>query len=144
MPKLKKSAAWATSSAVGAARQLGVRRDQRDHDLRAGVDLPALAGDHRLDDRRHLHDEDLRIGDRQPATAVAEHRVHLVQRGDPLLDLPDRDVERSGQLALLEGFVRQELVQRRVQQANRYGKTSHRSKDSLEVALLIRQQLLQR
>ena len=40
-----------------------------------------------LDDRAHLHRVDLGIGDRQPAAAVAEHRVELVQRFAGLLEL---------------------------------------------------------
>src|SRR5579862_412552 len=55
--------------------------DQRDHDL--GLDRLAagaldLGG--RLQDRPHLHLVDFGIGDAEPAAAMAEHRVGLVQR----------------------------------------------------------------
>ena len=67
-------------------REFGGGADQRNHDLGLGVDLLLLAGDDRFDDRGHLHLENLGIGDRQAAAAMAEHRVHLVQAGDAVLD----------------------------------------------------------
>ena len=70
----------------------------------------------------------------EPAAARAEHRVRLLQRPDPLAHaLVGRLLER-----------RQELVQRRVEQADRHRQPGHRLEDPLEVALLDRQQLVER
>ena len=53
--------------------------DQRDHDL--GLDRDALLRhlQRGLEDGARLHARDLGIGDAQPAAAVAEHGVELVQ-----------------------------------------------------------------
>ncbi len=75
-----------------------------------------LAG--RLDDGAHLHLVDLGIGDAQAAAAVAQHGVGLAQLRGPPQQLGG--VEPGGlghRLDLLLG-VRQELVQRRVEQAD--------------------------
>ena len=55
---------------------------QRDHDL--GLDVHAL-GRHRarrLHDRAYLHAVDLGIRDPEPAAAVTQHRVRLLERAD--------------------------------------------------------------
>ena len=48
----------------------------------------------------HLHLENLGIRDGQAAAAMAEHRIHLVQLIDALLDLGRRDAELLGRLRL--------------------------------------------
>ncbi len=119
--------------------QLALRADQRDHDLGLGVDLLFLAGDHGLGDGRDLHLQNLGIGDRQAAAAVAEHRVHFVQLADAGLHVGRRDAEFLGSFGLRLGVVRQELVQRRIQQADRDRQAVHRLEDADEVLALQRQ-----
>ena len=126
--------------------------DERNHDL--GRDLQAflrqLAG--RLDDGARLHLGDLGIGDAEPHAAVAEHRVELVQLLDAAqqpellfefvvpcaLRLELRDLHH--QLFAL----RQELVQRRIDGADRDRLAVHRLEDAVEVVALHRQQLGER
>ena len=164
MPKEKKSASSAISSARSAARGSSIivpqrysisgasssmtrivssrsrrssslKRDERVHDLDERRVAGALA--HRLRrprDRAHLHLVDLGPLDAEPAAARAEHRVRLVQHLDPL---PHPLVRR-----LLER--RQELVQRRVEQPDRHRQPRHHLEDALEVGLLERQQPVER
>ena len=54
--------------------------DQRDHDLGHRPAMPFFDdSQRRLEDRARLHLGDLGIGDAEPAAAVPEHRVELVQ-----------------------------------------------------------------
>ena len=120
---------------LAQARELLGEGDERVHDLdvrrRAGALLDGLR---RPDDRAHLHLVDLRPLQTQPATPRAEHRVGLVQRRDPLAHaLVGRLLRR-----------RQELVQRRVEQPDRHRQAGHGLEDPLEVALLHRQQPVER
>ncbi len=102
------------------------------------------------EDRLDLHLVDLRVEDPEAAAAGAEHRVLL---GD-LLDAREHALEVSELGALLDlraldlggelGEVRQELVQRRIEQPDRDRQPGHRVEQSLEVLLLQRQQLGQR
>ena len=119
---------------------------ERDHDL--GNDVPILVlfldVDRGLDDGSRLHARDLGIGDRQAAAAVTHHRVELVQVGDDLFDLRDRLVLRFGEsldLGLGRGH---ELVQRRVEEADRDGVAAERLVQLFEVALLHRLDLRER
>ena len=92
-----------------------------------------------LEDGAHLHLVDLGVRDREAAAAVAEHRVELVQvlrracsslsAGTPIAF--DRLLE-----LLLVG--RQELVQRRVEQADGHGQAAHLAEDADEVLALER------
>ena len=68
---------------------------------------------------RDLHLGDFRINDAQPAAAESEHRVELVQFLDALLDLLDRHAHFFGQILLRRVVVRQEFVQRRIEEADR-------------------------
>src|SRR5207247_907275 len=126
---------------------------QRDHDL--GLDRHARGRRRarRLHDRPHLHPVDLGIGDPEPAAAVPQHRVGLAQR----LDLRDLLVEgalafgvhavRVETGALLEHLLvflwrGEELVERRVEEADRDGQPVHRAEDPDEILALEREQLL--
>ena len=71
---------------------------------------------------------DLGVADRQPAAAEAEHRVGLVELLDAVLDLLDVDAELPGDLVLAGLVVRQELVERRVEQADGHGRPAIASK----------------
>ena len=118
---------------------------QRDHNL--GNDVPIgvlfLDVDRRFDDRGGLHARDFGIGDRQAATAVTHHRVELVQVGDDLLDLRDRLLLclRQSLDVLFRGG--NELMQRRVEEADGYGITAQRFVQLFKVALLHRLDLRQ-
>ena len=109
--------------------------DERVHDLDVRRLAGALAdGQGGAHDRADLHLVDLRPLQAEPAAACPEHRVRLVQRLDPASHpLVGRLLER-----------REELVQRRVEQPDRHRQSRHRLEDPLEVALLERQQPVER
>ncbi len=90
------------------------------------------------EDRARLHLGDLGIHDAEAAAAEAEHRVGLAQALDLALELartrcPSCSASSSDLLVL----VRQELVQRRVERADRHRQAVHRPEDADEVFLLI-------
>jgi hypothetical protein len=118
--------------------------DERDHDFWLGIDLLVEAVDCRLGDRRDLHHQDLGIGDAEAAAAVAEHRVHLMELRDPLLDFGDRNSGGVAHFLLTLGVVRQEFVQRRVEQPDGDRQALHRFENSFEVAPLVGEELLER
>ena len=108
--------------------------DEWMHDLDEGrLAGPFLDRDGGANDRPHLHLVDLGPEQAEPAPARAQHRVRLLERLDPLAHTFVR--------RLLEG--RQELVQRRVEEADRHREAGHGLEDPLEVGLLHRQQLVQ-
>ena len=115
---------------------------QRDHDL-GNHRLAGLLGDvdGGIDDGRGLHLGDFRIGNGQTAAAVTHHGVKLVQRRDDLLELVGGDVQLTGDLLDIFLLGREELVQGRIQEADGNGQSVHHLIQSLEVALLIRQDL---
>ena len=119
---------------------------QRDHDL--GNDVPILVlfldVDRGFDDGSRLHARDLGIGDRQAAAAVTHHRVELVQVGDDLFDLRDRLVLRLGERLDLGLGRGNELMQRRVEEADGDGIPAQRLVQLFEVALLHRLDLRER
>ena len=67
--------------------KLATRADQRHHDLWHRLDALLEALDRCFCDRSGLHFRDLRIGDREPATTMPEHRIHLMEHGHPTTDL---------------------------------------------------------
>jgi hypothetical protein len=102
------------------------RGNQRDHDLGdhrfAGL---LLHLGHRLENGAGLHLVDLRIGNAEAHAAMAEHRVELVQLVGALLDLLDVDAEIPGDDLHVGGGLGQELVQRRIEQADRDRQPRH-------------------
>ena len=56
---------------------------------------------------------------------MAEHRVLLVELIDPLADVLEGDVRSLGKSALTDLIVRNELVERGVDEANRDGQAIH-------------------
>ena len=94
--------------------------DERDHDLGHDRRCPRLRALHGgLEDGAHLRLVDLRVGDGEAAAAVAEHRVELVQGLVALLDdARRRRSSASATSAISSSAVRQELVQRRIEQAD--------------------------
>ena len=118
---------------------------------RCGRAAGALAHRHRgAGDRPHLHLVDLGLHHAEPHAAGAEHRVGLLERAHPIeLALEDGQARaavdpRAHDLLVQLEAVGQELVQRRVEQANRHRPSDHRLEQALEVALLEREQLVQR
>ena len=113
--------------------------DERDHDLRPRVLLGLLHGHGRVEDGPRLDLHEVRDHQAQAAAAQAEHRVLLVHR----LDRREQLLVRSrclrtslGDLDQLLLEVREELVQRRVDEADDDRQAGHRREDALEVALL--------
>src|SRR5207253_4617958 len=98
----------------------------------------------------------------QAATAEAEHRVCFADFIDVMQQLPllinliqqvihvgERARVTQSHLQLREFaekfiHVRQEFVQRRIEQANRYGEAGHLAKDPDKIAALQRQELIER
>ena len=125
--------------------------DQRDHDLEprrsAGALLDVARG---ARDRPHLDLVDLGMHHAEPYAARSEHRVSLLKRAHALeltlqfLQASAAVDTRSHDLLVQLEAVRQELVQRRIEQANRDRPARHRLEQPLEVALLQREQLIER
>ena len=113
---------------------------ERDHDL--GNDVPIgmlfLDADRRFDDGSRLHLRDLGIGDRQAAAAVTHHRVEFVQVCDDLFDLRDRLLLRLGKRRDVLFGGRNELMQRRIEEADGDGIAAQRLVQFFEVGLLHR------
>src|SRR4030095_7574952 len=86
------------------------------------------------DDRPHLHLVDLRILEPEAAAARPEHRIRLLEGPNPR---PHPVVFR-----LLER--RQKLMEWWIEQPDGHGQTGHGLEDPFEVALLVRQQPLER
>ena len=99
--------------------ELGLGGDQRHHHFRHDRLAGALAGlDRGLEDGARLHLGDLRIGDREAAAAEAEHRVELVQLARAVGELLRIGAHGRRDLGDLLLGVRQEFVQRRIEQAD--------------------------
>ena len=99
-----------------------------------------------LDDRAHLHLVDLRVGDRRGGSrggrASGWTRASASLRCATSLDGRRRASRATS--AISSSVVGQELVQRRVEQADRDRQAVHRAEDALEVVALHRQDLRQR
>ena len=117
---------------------------ERNHDL--GLDLDSILRDAAggLGDRAHLHRVDLGEGDAEPAAAMAQHRIELVQALELVANVADRAPEGRGDGLDVFVRMRQELVERRIEQPHRDGQPVHRAEDPLEVPALHRQQLRER
>src|SRR5438067_874862 len=75
--------------------------------------------------------------------AVPEHRVGLVKLLHAVLHLLEAHAQVVGQRLLVLLVMRQELVQRRVEQADRHRQALHRLEDADEVFPLVGEQLRQ-
>ena len=125
--------------------ELGLGRDQRHHDLRHHRLAGALAGlDRGLEDRARLHLGDLGIGDGDAAAAEAEHRIELGKLVRAMRELLRIDAHRGGDLGDLLLAMRQELVQRRIEQPDRHRQALHDLEQLDEIAALHRQELGER
>ena len=109
-----------------------------------GSFLAFFTRDGRVEDGPDLHLDEVRDHQAEAAAAQAEHRVLLVHRLDrreQFLVLGRGLVAGLGDLDQLVLEVREELVQRRVDQADDDRQAAHRLEDALEVALLERFEL---
>ncbi len=132
--------------------------DEGHHDLGFDHRTFTLRGEHRLGDRSGLHPDQLRDPQSEPHTAQAEHRVRLAQVLDPrqhrphvgqlvdegldldqvlAVDQPDLEVGGGAEQLVV---ARQELVQRRVEEADDHGVTGHRPEQADEVVALHREE----
>ncbi len=75
---------------------------------------------------------------------MAEHGIEFVKLCGTPLEVLDRDAGVLGQFREFLIPLRQEFMQRRVEQADRAGKPGHGLEDANEIAALCRQQFLQR
>ena len=124
--------------------ELLVVAHQRHHDFHLDRNAAFFDVHGRLDDGACLHLGDFRIGVAQAASAVAEHRVHFVERIDARLDFVVADIHLRCHFALALLVLRNEFVQRRVEQADGDGIAVHHLEERFEVAALHRQQLGER
>ena len=100
--------------------------------------------DRRLEDGAGLHLDDLGIAHEQPRAALAEHRVELAERGDAAAQLATLTPMLGGDLADELLAMRQELVQRRIEQADGHRQPRHDLEQLDEILALRRQQLGER
>ncbi len=100
--------------------------------------------DRALEDRARLHLRDFGIAHREPHAAEAEHRIDLMQFGRAGAQLLRADAHRLGDLRDLRFGLRQEFVQRRIEQADRDRQARHDLEQFGEVLALHRQQLGER
>ncbi len=114
--------------------------DERDHDLWFDGDVLFGDGSGRLEDGAGLHLGDLWVGDAEAATAVAEHRVELVEVTNALGDHIGADAEFLRECILRGVVVRQKLVQRWVEQADGGGQAVECLEDADEILTLVRQE----
>ncbi|MPL94795.1 hypothetical protein SDC9_40953 [bioreactor metagenome] len=119
-------------------------RDQRDHHLGHHLGAAPAGLDRRLEDRAGLHVVDLGHGHAKAHAAHAEHRVEFRKRLAAPRDLAQRPVERLSQLAHPLAVVRQELMQRRVEEPDADRLARHDVEERDEVGALHRQQTLER
>src|SRR6185369_6213501 len=138
------------------------KRNERHHDFEFGFLLLALHQASRFENRATLHARDFRKHQAQATAAEAEHRVgfanavHLLEQTSLLVDFVEqvihvaersREAHRHLQLAELAHQllrVRKKLMQRRIEQTNRYRQTNHLAKDADKIPTLKRQQFFQR
>ena len=126
--------------------QLVLGSNQRNHYFRQNLDAIFLRLAGGFDDRLHLHLENFRIGDRQTVAAMAQHRIgfieKLVQHGPPHL-LKAFVFRLRASSCRSFSTVRQEFMERRIEQANRHRQAAHFLEDADEIFPLIRQQFRQ-
>lgn len=130
------TAAATASIRVLTQLDLAFGRHQRDHHLGHDGSAPAVGLDRRLEDGAGLHLIDFGHRHAQPDAAHPKHRVDLRQRLDPACHFRQGPVQRLGQLAHPLAVMRQEFVQRRVEQADADRQTRHDVEKRDEVGAL--------
>ncbi|MPN14438.1 hypothetical protein SDC9_161765 [bioreactor metagenome] len=91
-----------------------------------------------------LHSGDFRICDGETASAVAHHRVKLMERGDDGVDISDALVLSLGELGDVIGFSRDKFVKRRIEETDRDGISFEGFIELFKIALLHRKDFCQR
>ncbi len=143
-PGLGRDLAQHLFSLVADDLQLLDRGHQRHHDLRMWISAGPAAPHGRLGDRPHLQGEQTRDEQPQPYPAQPQHRILLVQPADRLqqraIAVRHRLAGGGGDAQAHREFgeIREELVQRRVDQADRHRQTVHRREDRNKVVALKR------
>ena len=114
--------------------------NQRNHDFR--LQVPArmflVYIDGSVDDGTRLHDTDLRIRNIQTASTMTHHRVEFLQLNIRSLDIFNGDAHLISNFLDCLIRLRQELMQRRIQQTNRNAAALHSLEDAFEVLCLVR------
>mmetsp|Transcript_27480 Transcript_27480/g.51496 ORF Transcript_27480/g.51496 Transcript_27480/m.51496 type:complete len:341 (+) Transcript_27480:74-1096(+) len=124
--------------------QLFQGRHQRHHDLSHRCGLRSAADLRRsFEDGACLHLADLRVGDGQAAAAVSQHRVRLLQLRGTAADSIQGHTGGLCNQAHLRLSVRDEFVQRRVQQTHSHGQAVHDAEELRDVFPLHCQKLQQ-
>ena len=119
--------------------QLFFGGDQRDHDLRMrGVAGFLGDGERALEDGAGLHFIDFGIGDAEAAATMAQHGVGLGEFGGAAAYGLHVHAHGSGHIFHFGLGVRQEFVQRRVEQTDRDRQTRHDGEQLPEVLALER------
>ncbi len=145
MPRALATSASTRSTISFRIVELARDGDQRDHDLRLhGLARLLLDQRRRLEDGAGLHLVDLGIGDAEPAAAMAQHRVGFLQHRRALGDMVDGDAGGLGHLLHLAAGIGQELVQRRIEQADGHRQALHDAEQLDEIVALHGQDLGQR
>ena len=125
--------------------ELGEPEHQRHHDLGGDRRASLAAGlDGAFENGARLHFGDLGEADRKPHAAEAEHWVELVQLGRARAQLAGADAHCFGDFFDLLVRLRQELVQRRVEQSDGDRQAGHDLEQFGEILPLHRQQLGER
>ena len=121
--------------------ELLLEANQRNHDLGLHFDAVLQHGCRRLKNGPRLHLGNLGKLDPQPAAAEAEHRIELVQLIDPLHDLIDGRLELLSDFLLTLGVIvlRQELMQRWIEEANARRQAVQRPENAFKIFLLVGQ-----
>ena len=117
---------------------------ERDHDF--GNDIEACLFAHvdgRFYDSACLHFGNFGIRNRESASAMAHHRVKLVETFNRCLELFKRKAHFLRKRRNLLILMRQELMKRRVEEADRYRTLFHCLVDTLKVAALHRKELVE-
>ncbi len=113
--------------------------DERNHDFRFYLDAGFLDFGSGFKYRPRLHFGNFRIDDAEPAAAETEHRIELVQFLHALLNLLNRHAHFLGQIILRRVVMREEFMQRRIQEANGRRQTFQFLEDADEILLLVGQ-----
>ena len=119
--------------------------DQRDHDFgHRGVAGFLGDGDRAFKDGAGLHFVDFRVGNAEAAAAMAEHGVGFGKFAGTAAHGGEVAADGLGEFFQFRVGMRQEFMQRRVQQADGDGQAGHDAEQVGEVLALERQQLGQR
>ena len=125
--------------------EFGLAGDQRHHDLRRDSRAGGAARlDRGLENGARLHLRDFRIGDGEPAAAKAEHRIEFMQFAGAVGELFRIRAHRPGDFRDFLFGVRQEFVQRRIEQPDGDRQRAHDLEQLDEIRPLHRQKFCER